>query len=308
MDPVECASNVRLAFDAWAAPHPVARWFVASAGKNPLVQQDGLLRLRCLRVKGDADMEINSNEAERDWSEALSLARMLKLDDWAWRASGELGIIAFLHGDSATAMIKVGGALKHAEQVHNIGAEIRYLTLMANGLSEFAEREKALKMFDKAIAIAGSQKDLGMPMMALTGKASTLVAMNHQAEAKALLEQALSVVRTQGNIGYQSELQIELGKLAEKAGEHQEAISHLKEASQLATETKGYRLLAQTDYELAALYAEQHDNVSAARVLREGIFASRQTGDRYYLPRYLTRYAVFEAAQGRISHAEALFD
>ncbi len=281
---------------------------IARTLEDPTVQHDPSLRLRCLVVKGDADMEINSNDAERDWNEALSLARALKEDDWASRASGELGVLAFLHGDSATAMIKVGGALKHAEQAHDIGAQIRYLTLMANGLAEFGETDQALKMFDKAIAVAGSQRELGMPMMALTGKATTLVAMNRATEADELLEQALSLARSHGNLGYQAELQMELGKLAAKTGHRQKAIFHLKEAAQLATKTKGLRLLAQTDYELAALYNEQHDDHRAARALQQGIFASRQTGDRYYLPRYLGRYAAFEAAHGRVSHSEALFD
>lgn len=281
---------------------------IARTLEDPTVQHDPSLRLRCLVVKGDADMEINSNDAERDWNEALSLARALKEDDWASRASGELGVLAFLHGDSATAMIKVGGALKHAEQAHDIGAEIRYLTLMANGLAEFGETDQALKMFDKAIAVAGSQRELGMPMMALTGKATALVAMNRATEADELLEQALSLARSHGNLGYQAELQMELGKLAAKTGHSEKAIFHLKEAAQLATKTKGFRLLAQTDYELAALYNEQHDNSRAERALQQGIFASRQTGDRYYLPRYLGRYAAFEAAHGRVSHSEALFD
>lgn len=35
MDPLEFASDVRPAFDAWAAPHLVARPFVIAGGKTP---------------------------------------------------------------------------------------------------------------------------------------------------------------------------------------------------------------------------------------------------------------------------------
>ena len=39
-----------------------------------------------------------------------------------------------------------------------------------------------------------------------------------------------------------------------------------------------------------------------------GIAASRQAGDRYFLPRYLAQYADFEASQSRYTRAESLFD
>jgi hypothetical protein len=83
------------------------------------------LKVRCLVVKGDADMDINSNLAKQDWPEAQSLAEQLHYADWASRASGELGVIAFLHGDSATAMMKVQGAIRHARQTQDVGALYR---------------------------------------------------------------------------------------------------------------------------------------------------------------------------------------
>jgi len=69
---------------------------VALLLNDPLVKTDRALRLRCLTVKGDADLDIDSNLAQRDWKEALVLARELGLPDWESRAKGELGIIAFL--------------------------------------------------------------------------------------------------------------------------------------------------------------------------------------------------------------------
>ena len=109
---------------------------VALVLSNPLVVGDKALRLRCLTVKGDADLDIDSNLAQRDWKEALALSKDLGLPEWESRAKGELGIIAFLHGDTGAAMLQVGLALRYAVTVHDLGAEIRYRTLAGQGMSE----------------------------------------------------------------------------------------------------------------------------------------------------------------------------
>src|ERR1700741_3100735 len=62
---------------------------------NPLTQNDLPLRLRCLVVKGDVDLDLDTELAERDWTEALSIASKLNDPAWINRANGELGIIAF---------------------------------------------------------------------------------------------------------------------------------------------------------------------------------------------------------------------
>ena len=43
--------------------------------------------------------------------------------------------------------------------------------------------ESALTQFGKAIALAHDNKDLGAPIMALTGKATTLVTLKREGEA-----------------------------------------------------------------------------------------------------------------------------
>ncbi len=61
--------------------------------ENPLVQNDPQLRLRVLTVKGDTDMDNDVDLAQRDWSEALELAKTLGDKAWEARATGELGVI-----------------------------------------------------------------------------------------------------------------------------------------------------------------------------------------------------------------------
>jgi len=150
---------------------------------DPLAESDKALRLRCLTVKGDADLDVDSNLAQRDWKEALALSKELGLHDWESRAKGELGIIAFLHGDTGTAMLQVGLSLRYAVTAHDLGAEIRYRTLAGQGMSELGSGDEALAQFDKAIALAMNNKDLGMPLLALSGKATALVKLNRRGAA-----------------------------------------------------------------------------------------------------------------------------
>src|SRR6476646_6630841 len=74
---------------------------------NPIVQNDTKLKLRCLVVKGDVDMDFDDGLAQEDWTAALSLAKSLKDQDWEARATGELGIISFLQGDHSGAVMSI---------------------------------------------------------------------------------------------------------------------------------------------------------------------------------------------------------
>jgi len=58
---------------------------------TPIVQNDTKLKLRCLVVKGDVDMDFDDGLAQEDWTAALALAKSLKDPDWEARATGELG-------------------------------------------------------------------------------------------------------------------------------------------------------------------------------------------------------------------------
>src|SRR5579863_4215105 len=44
---------------------------------DPLLKNDPQLRLRCLTVKGDVDLDFDTDLAARDWTEALAIAKNL---------------------------------------------------------------------------------------------------------------------------------------------------------------------------------------------------------------------------------------
>jgi hypothetical protein len=70
--------------------------------QNPVVQGDKRLRLWCLIAKGYTDIEIDYRATKRDWLEAQEIANVLGEKQWATRASGELGLVAFLEGNPRT--------------------------------------------------------------------------------------------------------------------------------------------------------------------------------------------------------------
>ncbi len=123
--------------------------FLGAKLATPLVQNDPRLKLWCLTAKGMTDIEVNVPAAKKDWQEAQVLARELKEKQWEARAKGELGLIAFLQGDSLKAGRLVGGALLSAIKSGDVGAEIRYLELLGNGFEVQRRYEEALLVFNR---------------------------------------------------------------------------------------------------------------------------------------------------------------
>jgi hypothetical protein len=79
---------------------------------HPLVRGDERLRLRVLIIKGETDEDLDPSLSQRSWTEALALAQKLNEPAWANRAHGELGLVAFLQGDTNTAVVNVTAHLK----------------------------------------------------------------------------------------------------------------------------------------------------------------------------------------------------
>ena len=101
--------------------------FIAAQLKTPVVQNDPALRLWCLGIKGDADLELNAGAARQDWEQAKNLAEQLGQKEWANRATGELGLVGFLEGDYKRASRMVGQTLLTAIREGDVGTQVRYL-------------------------------------------------------------------------------------------------------------------------------------------------------------------------------------
>ena len=148
-----------------------------------------------------------------------------RTDSRATRAAGELGVIAFLEGSSGRAAKLLGGALVSTMANGDKGGQIRFLEFLGIGMVEVNRPTEALMFFERAIKIAESEKDSGLPFMGYEGKAQALVALGRPDEAKAVLQDPLAKARSQQKRGHEAQLLIVLGKLAAQNENKQEAIA-----------------------------------------------------------------------------------
>ncbi|HEY5174762.1 MAG TPA: hypothetical protein VII95_04265 [Terriglobales bacterium] len=275
--------------------------------QNPIMRNDPKLRVWCLAAKGYTDIEIDYRAEKQDWLEAQQIAKSLGNDRLATRASGELGVIAFLEGNSSRAAKLLGGALVSTMANGDEGGQIRFLEMLGNGLVEVNRPSDALMFFERAIKIAEADEDSGLPFMGYEGKAQALVALGRPDEAKRVLQDALAKARSQQKRGHEAQLLIVLGKLAAQTGNKQEAIADLEDAGQFAARVQFYRMEADAMFELAKLYRDSGDLAAADDRATQGLVASQRVGDRYYVPRNLTILADLKARRGRIAEAKALY-
>jgi len=276
--------------------------------QNPIVQGDKKLRLWCLIAKGYTDIEIDYRATKRDWLEAQGIANVLGEKQWANRASGELGLVAFLEGNPGRAARLLGGALLSTMASGDAGGQIRFLELIGRGFDEVNRHSEALRFFERAIKLADAEKDSGLPYMAYEGKARALVAIGKPEEAKAVLDDALGKARSQQKRGHEAELLILLGKLASQTGDRKQAIADLESAAQFAKRVQFFRMEADAMFELATLYRDAGDLLTAEERATDGLDASQRVGDRYYVPRNLTILADLKARRSRVDEANTLYE
>ena len=276
--------------------------------QNPIVQTDKNLRLWCLIAKGYTDIEIDYRAAKRDWLEVQDIAKSLGENQWVTRASGELGLIGFLEGNPGRAARLLGGALLSTMASGDTAGQVRFLELLGRGFEEVNRHAEALKFFERAIKLAEADPDCGLPFMGYEGKAQALVSLGRTDEAKSVLESALTKARSQEKRGHEAQLLILLGKLEAQTGNRQQALTYLEDAGQFTTRVQYYRIEADAMFELATLYRDGGDLVTAEARATQGLAASQQVGDRYYVPRNLTMLADLKARRGRFAEANALYE
>ena len=274
---------------------------------DPLVKNDAQLRLRCLTVKGDVDLDFDTDLAARDWTEALAVAKNLGDPAWINRANGELGIISFLHGDYRTGTLQVMGALTQSQKLNDLGGQIRYLTLIGQGLIQLGRYDQAIAMFDQAMAVGQGNPDLSRPVMPYAGKAQALAALGKDVEARQLLERLLAISRGKSAFGYESQAYLELGKIEEKLNNRPAAIDRFSQAVAEAKRVDGYNLISEADIELSKALVQEKQYGKAAIAAREGVDAARNIGDKILVPRSLAQLAVVEESEGRYRTADGLF-
>jgi CHAT domain-containing protein len=273
---------------------------------NPIVRNDERLRLRVLVIKGETDEDLDPSLSQRSWTEALALAQKLNEPAWANRARGELGLVAFLQGDTNTAIVNLGQAIKVAETNGDTSSLVRWLTLFGHGYVELGRPEQAFDFYERALKIARTVPELHMAFMTLVGKADVLIKVGRLSEAEELIKATLAEATKEGSLGYQAELRVRLALLAVAKKQIPQALEEMAKATEFARAAGANRILAGLALERARILRQESRTAEAESVLREGITSSRSMGERLLLPRLLAQLADLQLSRGRRAEASEL--
>lgn len=274
---------------------------------TPLAHQDRRLRLRGLTVKGDIDLEWDIVAAQQDWQQVRDLARELGDAGWENRATGELGMIAFLKGDTGTATRMVQQALDVATRSGDVGGQLRYMSAIGNGILLAGYAPLALGFADRALTFAAEHPDVGFPFVAHSTKVLALLAANRLDDAERLARTALGAARADDRRIKEIELELLLARIAAARGRADHAMASLERAATLARAGDVRRLLADAEEGLAGAYRIRGDLRRARQHAEAAVAATRAAGSRFTLPIRLGVQADIAAAEGRPATADRLY-
>ena len=275
---------------------------------DPVVTADKRLRLWCLAAKGYTDLNLDSVSAKADWTEALQVAQGLGEEDWAARATGELGTIAFLEGDTALAVSLIGKAVFSAYKTGDIDSQVRLLSMLGNGFNEERRFSEALTFFKRAVSTAEANPDAGFPFIAYAGIARALIGSGNYAQAHDAVQKALVEARVEDKRIAVAEMLMISGDAAMMTNDLPGAVNHYQHAAQITRELKFNRGITESMFALSNVERKLGDTRHAAKTLEVALEASRRLGDRYYLPRDLTALAELKVADKQFREAERLFE
>ncbi len=274
---------------------------------SPLAKQDSNLRLRGLTAKGDIDLEWDVDAAQRVWREARQLARDLGNKGWENRANGELGMIAFLKGNTGDAGTLVQQALQGAMQQGDVGGQLRYMTAIANGLFLAGYVPVAVGYVDRALKFATEHPETGFPFVVYSTKVLTLLALSQADEAERFATAAMAEARAGDRRIKETELLLLLAQIATTRGRSKQALDYLERAATTARTGNVQRLLADAESAVAEAYRIQGDLPSAYRHSMAAVTATRLAGSRFMLPERLRVLAEIRMAQGAIADANRVY-
>ncbi len=214
----------------------------------------------------------------------------------------EAGFEAYLEGDIATGRRSVAAGLGAAHKSGDVGAEVRYLSAIGAGIEWNGAYNQAMGYFQKALAIAKQNPDIGYPFLTVEAEVETLIHQQKYSEAQQLS-------RTAASYATQHEKRIKLSQFmlfdADIAlGENQpdRAISILKKTIALAQDNHT-RMLSDAETKLAHIYRDQHNLAMAEHYAAAAFTHTHLTKDLFTAPARLEFEAQLQWDLGR--HEEA---
>lgn len=294
-------------FDVEHGSYAAASRYLADQLRNPIVQTHPRLKLRCLTIKGIVDLNTNTATAEDDWTEALQLARQLHDPIWQNRATGWLGIVDFVNGNSGRATRRVLEAIADARWRGDINGEEEFLTYFGDGLIAVNRPSEALECLNMALGVERSNPDAPVPYRTVIAKIDALEELHQYEQARGLLAQTLAEARRTQTLGAQAELLRETGQLDRATRNIPPAEAAYEQSATVSTQASLPRLLAESEFQLTDLYREQGDLAKAQEAVSQGIDAVREVEAPYELPHYLAVEAELKESAHHFHQADALF-
>lgn len=273
-----------------------------------IAKNDPALRLRCLIIRGDVNLEIDAPAAKDDWEVVLATAKQIGDRKWESRAIGELGMIAFLLGDASTARLQVGQALMTAMTSGDVGAQIRYYAAIATGLQLSQEYEQAIRYFDLALNTAAKHPESGFQYISYWGKAKSLLALRRYQEAEQLIRESLRHAEADDRRVKRVQMLLAASDLARTLGRPDEALAYLREALPIAEEGGFRRLLAEIYFDLAAILQQAEKIPEAGEYASLAVTLTEEVGDTFLLPSQLLVLANLKRAEGHPEEALQILD
>jgi hypothetical protein len=124
---------------------------------NPAVTADPLLRIRALSLLGNIDLNIDTRAGLEDWQEVLAIATSISDPKWQNRARGELGLLAGVNGDLASAALALTQSIVKAESLGDVPGQLHFSIWLANGSEISASVRKRGSVHPRRIGVTVSR-------------------------------------------------------------------------------------------------------------------------------------------------------
>lgn len=275
---------------------------------DPVVLADDHLRLRVLIIKSEIDINLDPEVARASLHAALALARALKEEKWYHRLEGELSITSFLQGQVAESIASLASALKQAEAVGDVPAQIRFLTLFGLGYIQVARYEESLTFFDRALEAWERENTGDVPVMTYVGKIGALARLGRRWAAQRLLLEAMWAARRQGATAHEAELTMIVAGFLAEAGNPWWAAKLYDRGDALARKAGATRSREEVALERAKVLVALGRTSDADQVLQEATALAREMQDRILLPRLIGQLAQLRLDAGQLDNARELLD
>jgi CHAT domain-containing protein len=265
------------------------------------------LRLWGLAQRAALTIDADPGLSKRDWSEVLSIAENQHEAQWAARAQGALGTLAFLDGNTALAVSDVGKSILAAYKTGDTGSQIRMLAMLGLGFNEEARYSEALLIFQHAIETATQTPDAGFPFLAYEGQAAALAGLGRITDAQDVLNKTIAAARQRNDRLHETDLKLQIAEVEVTINHEVKAEEMLHAVVTDAVDLDYYRSLESALFDLAGVDKKLGRGREATQTLLRAVRVSSRLSDHYYIPRDLTAMAEISVAEGKFRSADRLF-